>query len=1222
MISIKGQNEKKLTMNSFRKIFTAGLMTLTVISMVGIAAPSANAAASAGDLIKMNGTSSVYYLGANGKRYVFPNESTYFSWYKDFSGVVTVPQSEMETYPLAANVTVRPGTKLIKSPSINTVYAVEPGGVLRSIVSEANAQNLWGATWNKQVIDVIDSFFTNYTVGTPLTAGVYPAGQLFKTAGSPDAYVMGTDGKARKFGSEASFLANGYAMDKIVTASASFVMPSAGAVVNGVEDGLADVSQGGGVGSGVVAGTGLSIALASDTPAAATIPQGSPADFLKFNVTASNDGAATINSIKFTATGLGNHTNVDGLTVYVNGARVGNAKDIDSNNEAVMNFSSGIIVPAGQTKSIVVRAKITSGTAQHILGIAKASDVVATGATISGSFPVAGNVMTATIVTVGTLAVDAGNSITSPKLGDKGVTIASVKLTNSNVEDVLVSSITLKRSAGTGEDTNFENVGMYVNGTKVASSLGFASKFVTFTFDTPYLLEKSKEKKFDVKADIIDGAMKTNTISLDNTSDIVAMGKTYSTYSTITGSYAGTSFTINAGDVALAKVNVTTDKVRKDSTNVELGTIKITPNSGKSVELSTFAVSIAFTGTGSSSLENVEVMDKSTGNVYDLALGNIHGPAYKYSNTSVDMTLTSGATREFVVRADVKATAATNSTYIVSIAASDLTIKDLDGNVIDDKTPSSLSFNAVTVQSPALTISTNALSTALNAVVGTSNVSVVSFNLKANSTDALKVTELKIADVSASDINSRVISQVRLYKDGDATPIKALSGNKISSQAVTFDSLAINVPKGESVKYYATIDIVNDSNESGTTTQWEITGYAAEDVTEGEAVYDVVADSNSDGVIAASVLRSARIVTVVGSGSLVVEMDNTNTDTQKDKYEIAGNATGMLAAIKLRAANENVTIEDLRLSILTTATASSTDVNKIFSKIQIIDSDKATVLKETTDVTGETLIEDINLVVPQSSKTIYIKGILNPIGKDMVGVNNANVKFVVKGMVAKGVDSTNTLSLVRIATNGTACSSDQVYMVNTGAAVAISDASKATGVLSSRISAVEFVQNGGGVSMSTSLSGGSNVVAILKVVTDNTANNLNNGDEIKTILDTVKFNVTETEVGAVTYSIEKAGGTDAAMTGVSSSSATISFNIGTSSPTWVNDYKLAKQTTAFYVVRASVAGISATAGASAINIEMSDLDGTNMTWQDSSDAAEKQPLRLGASKASGIKVTN
>lgn len=101
-------------MSRIRKVFTISVMLVTTLAMSVVVVPQVNAAASAGDLIKMNGLSSVYYLGADSKRYVFPNEQTYFSWYSDFSGVVTIPQSELESYSLGANVTIRPGTKLVK----------------------------------------------------------------------------------------------------------------------------------------------------------------------------------------------------------------------------------------------------------------------------------------------------------------------------------------------------------------------------------------------------------------------------------------------------------------------------------------------------------------------------------------------------------------------------------------------------------------------------------------------------------------------------------------------------------------------------------------------------------------------------------------------------------------------------------------------------------------------------------------------------------------------------------------------------------------------------------------------------------------------------------------------------------------------------------------------------------------------------------------------------
>lgn len=113
----------------------------------------------------------VYEIGADAKRHAFPSESVFYSWYVDFSGVQTVTADVMSSYALGKNVTVHPGSKLVKITTDPKVYAVEPGGVLRPIASESIAISLYGSAWASQVIDIPDVFFLNYTIGTSIDAG-------------------------------------------------------------------------------------------------------------------------------------------------------------------------------------------------------------------------------------------------------------------------------------------------------------------------------------------------------------------------------------------------------------------------------------------------------------------------------------------------------------------------------------------------------------------------------------------------------------------------------------------------------------------------------------------------------------------------------------------------------------------------------------------------------------------------------------------------------------------------------------------------------------------------------------------------------------------------------------------------------------------------------------------------------------------------------------------
>lgn len=119
-------------------------------------------------LIKLVDSDSVYYCGADGKRYVFPNDRVYFSWYEDFSEVIEITLEQIAEIPLGGNVTYKPGVKMVKIQSVPKVYAVDRGGVLRWVRSIGTAEALYGENWNKMIDDIPDSFFMNYQIGEPI----------------------------------------------------------------------------------------------------------------------------------------------------------------------------------------------------------------------------------------------------------------------------------------------------------------------------------------------------------------------------------------------------------------------------------------------------------------------------------------------------------------------------------------------------------------------------------------------------------------------------------------------------------------------------------------------------------------------------------------------------------------------------------------------------------------------------------------------------------------------------------------------------------------------------------------------------------------------------------------------------------------------------------------------------------------------------------------------
>ena len=162
---------------------------VTAIGSAHAATLTSLSSLSAGDLVRGESYSAVYFYGTDGFRYVFPNDKTYFTWYSNFNNVKWISDADLSKIQIGGNVTYKPGVKMIKINSDPRVYVVGAGGTIRSIGSEAIAKALYGATWNKQIDDVPDGFFSNYKMGTKID----DAGMFSTDAEKTDAVSINID---------------------------------------------------------------------------------------------------------------------------------------------------------------------------------------------------------------------------------------------------------------------------------------------------------------------------------------------------------------------------------------------------------------------------------------------------------------------------------------------------------------------------------------------------------------------------------------------------------------------------------------------------------------------------------------------------------------------------------------------------------------------------------------------------------------------------------------------------------------------------------------------------------------------------------------------------------------------------------------------------------------------------------------------------------------------
>lgn len=143
----------------------AAMAVAAVLGLVAIFSPVPQAGALTAGALVRGSSPAVYYYSSDGKRYAFPTEAIYKTWYSDFSQVTSIADADLAKIPLGGNVTYRPGVRMVKIRSNPTVYAVDARETLRPIASESVAKALYGASWNTMIDDVDDSLFANYVLG-------------------------------------------------------------------------------------------------------------------------------------------------------------------------------------------------------------------------------------------------------------------------------------------------------------------------------------------------------------------------------------------------------------------------------------------------------------------------------------------------------------------------------------------------------------------------------------------------------------------------------------------------------------------------------------------------------------------------------------------------------------------------------------------------------------------------------------------------------------------------------------------------------------------------------------------------------------------------------------------------------------------------------------------------------------------------------------------------
>jgi len=997
-------------MNKLRKALTVGVMVMTVFAMFGF---NANAAApQAGDLIKMDGLSTVYFLGNDGKRYVYPHSSVFFTWHKDFSGVVTVSPSELASYPLGSNVVVRGGTKLVKITTDPAVYVVTPNGVLRKIANEADAINLFGSLWARRVIDVSDAFFTNYTIGSALAAGEVPAGSLVKNANSAAVYYFdGTN--YRTIGSESAFNANRFDFANLITVTN--VITAGGNAITSNEFGYD--AQVGSIGV-VVTGSGLTASLSSATPAATSVPQnGARVPMAKVNLTAANDGAITVSSITVNRVGLSTYNNIDKVWAEKDGVIVASKKSMNSNDQSILTFSPALTVNAGQTVSLdlIVSLKLDNGVSAGNIGlsIASASAISASAASVSGTFPITGNLMSATNYSVVNVSISNSSSASSTvKVGDEKIELGHFELGfQGTAKDATIKSIMLKNNGV--EDLSKATMNLYLEqaGNKVSTSYTIDGRYVTFYFANGLdLLKDDASKIFYVKGDVIakeNTATNSFTFVLNKSTDLVAYEKATGfgtnvvlANGTTADGYAISNITIDAGAISVSKKSTSPS----DTTIVK--------GSDNTVLIANVRADEAITADGL----KISYTQSSTTPQFENARVYVNGillDSFDMDTSNVTITKTVDSTftlnkgdNEVKVLVKAKTTAVAGSTIKFTLTGGTSAGLMFDGmnpeyvvsgNAVSGSVSGTATGAIFTVQGAALTTVKNDGYAFDKAIVqGSTDVSLGKFTLKA-SNDDVKVTSISFS-TNASTTAASSISDMKLLVDG------TLTGNTVDfgSTGATFSSLNFTIAK-DSTKSVELLGSFDTSAVGGFQTIMTVNGQ----------------DSRGTSIVGGNTATTTEFA-IVNQGTLNTDLGG---NTPADAILAAKNIEQEVAQFKFTAIND-----DANLTELYVVNAESTSTNTSIATSSLADPriaavklyDGLTLIDSFVPVNGAgkfTITNNAAKVLANNSKTLSIKVVLNNINNDAAATNKS-IHLAVTTLKFKSSNGTENIQAVgKVANN-------------------------------------------------------------------------------------------------------------------------------------------------------------------------------------------------------------
>jgi hypothetical protein len=507
-------------------------------------------------------------------------------------------------------------------------------------------------------------------------------------------------------------------------------------------------------------------------------------------------------------------TTLNNVSLYVNGGQVGTSQNFAGTAALSYNLGSSLIIPAGQTVTLTVKADIvntsnaawTSGTiATKIGGSSNNAQGQSSNELVSvASSQVTGNTLTVSSG-VGTFSRSAGFTAVTIAPNTPNVKIGSFTLQANSSEDIKVNSIGVNPNAmvsGVSTPTNISNLTVKDGSTVLGTPVGNPSAGTTTFSFADITVSANQTKTFDVYADIGGGASASTTAAMSL-------------------SYRGSvSNTTSSSDAAGATVTSAASTLAS-STLVSSSPTGQFVVGGSTFGIATYKLSTASAGT-QANVRELRFTTTGTDAITSITVGGVTSPVVSGAATVSGLNIAISSTGTDVP-VTVKFSGFQNSTTGGSLQDSSLTSSVYvtlghieatsgSGSVITSVTPVNSSTMKLVASKPVVTVSAGNTDTL---VLGAEN-KVGEFTVSADANGKISVATTSLS-LSAIGVTAVEFSSARIA-DGNTTISSAslVAGPTSSTTPVFVFSPAYEISAGQS-KTFSVYAIVTGTAQSSIT---------------------------------------------------------------------------------------------------------------------------------------------------------------------------------------------------------------------------------------------------------------------------------------------------------------------------------------------------------------------------------------------------------------------